>query len=282
MGMLCFHYYFSLSHNSRISVCPRRSTPRPFNAAKKTDKEYQEFTRQHDAMKQQQQKQQKQKGRSGSSGTLTLQKLSREVGKARLALTDIYSQIILRDPTFAVSKDVTYSMWQLFYRYLNSFRLNKTSSKREAFAKALAESLTFFQYLISHLERVRKEFIQSIPLSDSVCSTSFNDNLLASQSSSQDNASLFNSPVSKILYKLYVSCGDIHRYQTGNVPPENGKSDWSKAEESYFKAIVILPGRSEAYGQLAVVAQTKVSTSKLASEQQQCTTEDQFFPFSGF
>ncbi|GMH50569.1 hypothetical protein TrRE_jg10228, partial [Triparma retinervis] len=168
-------------------------------------------------------------------------KLKKSQTQDRVKLTGYYAEIIMHDVAFADAHEVPNKLWMLQHVYLNNLRSGVQKKKQPAeakqkavalFGEKLAECAKFLEFLIGDAEKK----MDSSALSQSSAAPSpaspYNSSeaLLMSQNSVPPFAKLPTSPLSKVLYKLYMGLGDVYRYESSYLkPPDNGKTDWSQS-----------------------------------------------------
>eukprot|EP00586_Coscinodiscus_wailesii_P018548 CAMPEP_0172501088 /NCGR_PEP_ID=MMETSP1066-20121228/145978_1 /TAXON_ID=671091 /ORGANISM="Coscinodiscus wailesii, Strain CCMP2513" /LENGTH=1214 /DNA_ID=CAMNT_0013275687 /DNA_START=512 /DNA_END=4156 /DNA_ORIENTATION=+ len=172
--------------------------------------------------------------------------------QARMKLCELLSDVLLSDPHVAMKKDCCGRLWRLcFYPQIAELRtrMSKEKNRRgkqqqqeemkggggsdEALRVFLDEAIVFYEFLVGKFE--------DMVINSSPTTTSLSQNSHSSTGSQQvpQVGLIFN------LHRLYIYLGDLFRYSQ-NLP---------SAENSYFRASRLAPGRGNPYNQLAVVAQ---------------------------
>ena len=179
----------------------------------------------------------------------------------RTPLCEAFSNLIIRDPRFAVQHNIASRMWtKCFYSRIEPWRRRIARDQRrgvdasrtqEALTLFITEGCTLYQYLIQKLQETlaKKHGLSTI------AEDSNNNNSFSQDDSSSVVTSVASPPdqqqhtqgIVALLAAFHVNLGDLFRY-AGNL---------KKAQVTYHMAATLAPGRGQAFNQLAVLCQLK-------------------------
>lgn len=155
----------------------------------------------------------------------------------RIELCEIFSELILQNPSLSLKKDVYGRLWRgCFYARIGELRSRISKEKKrknptqmeklEGILKTfLKEGIALYKYLTEKYESMLVE----------------------------DEDSTAQEGVVAGLHRLYIYLGDLYRYALS----------YQKAEGCYLQASRLAPSKGNPYNQLAVVAQLKDANAPL-------------------
>ena len=174
------------------------------------------------------------------------------LGKLREKYCYWCSTLILHHPVFSCEYDVVGKMWMnSLYKHINTLRKlisrarkQKNKSNMASFEQELNHFCdTQSLHMYNEIQRVYEKIIRQDV--DNPSQSQDLDNDEDSFKASEQNFEEKQKAAVKVLFKVYIQMGDLHRYSKQFV----------KAEKFYEMASKIGPGIGNAFNQLAVVAQ---------------------------
>mmetsp|Transcript_33380 Transcript_33380/g.80765 ORF Transcript_33380/g.80765 Transcript_33380/m.80765 type:complete len:794 (-) Transcript_33380:49-2430(-) len=166
-------------------------------------------------------------------------------------LCEVFGDILISDPLAAKRNNVADRLWNTcFYRNISQLRSKISRAKRHKDSKGVrimtkefdshcAGGIKLYEFLESHFrDKILSQTNQS-QTQDS-----------GTQDSSVDSVEGISKSIEgvvEIFARVYIYLGDLHRYG----------EKFNKAEECYYNAVKLAPGKGNPYNQLAVVTQTK-------------------------
>jgi len=159
-----------------------------------------------------------------------------EASQLRIQLCEVFSDVMLMDPSFCLQKDCFGRLWRnCFYARIGELRsrISRERRKKGSNSKKLEDLLK--QFLKEGIQ-LYKYFVEQ-----------YQDMLLPSDSQASEEEVVSMDGVVAGLHRIYIYLGDLYRYSCV----------YGKAEECYEKASRLAPSKGNPYNQLAVVAQLK-------------------------
>ncbi|KAL3940076.1 MAG: hypothetical protein SGBAC_005308 [Bacillariaceae sp.] len=166
-------------------------------------------------------------------------------------LCEVFGDVLMSDPVAAKKNDVSARLWNIcFYKGISQLRSKISRAKRNKDQETLKRLTRDFKSRCEggiELYKYLKAHFQAKLLSQTSQSHTQESGTQESSVDSVEGVSKSLEGVVESLYKVYIYLGDLHRYG----------ENFGKAEDCYYNAAKLAPGKGNPYNQLAVVTQTK-------------------------
>ncbi|CAJ1955359.1 unnamed protein product [Cylindrotheca closterium] len=168
------------------------------------------------------------------------------------SLCEVFGDILMSDPVAAKKNEISGRLWNVcFYSDISQLRSKISRAKRKKdhddlkrltreFKRRCEGGVALYDYLGRHFKT--KLLIQA--------DQSQTQDIGTQESSVDDSVEGISKSLEGVVesfFKVYIYLGDLHRYG----------ENFSKAEDCYYNAVKLAPGKGNPYNQLAVVTQTK-------------------------
>mmetsp|Transcript_34762 Transcript_34762/g.67619 ORF Transcript_34762/g.67619 Transcript_34762/m.67619 type:complete len:1314 (-) Transcript_34762:589-4530(-) len=185
-----------------------------------------------------------------------------EAATLRSDLRDVYVDIVMRQPTYALSKKTATRVWMTYYReILHVKRTARGESGRTLLLRLLNEAGQFFRGFLEcvcvRFDLYPPEAEEASQLEGGPGHAGLRD-FMVKQYGAVDSDVKRTGSVARIVAELYIALGDLERYRTlcikGGPSSKQGAAVMERARVLYKLAAATCPGYGKAHNQLAMVA----------------------------
>ena len=177
----------------------------------------------------------------------------------RAKLCEMYSDMLLHDPQYALRKDCLNRLWRnCFYGHISELRKRLSAEQKKKGSKVvdltniynafLTDAIQLYVYLV-------REYTGKLTMDLASSQVSLSgSNKLSQDSEIPPTPTASSLGVVNNLFRMYIHMGDLYRYSKNN----------NAADKSYLKASKLAPGKGNPYNQMAVVVAMQDTGSPLS------------------